>query len=152
MADKKFNIFFAAPVRGHSPDTGRYQQIISLLNEYGSVVTEHIADPEALAFREENYTDATIFGKHLAWFKSVQAQVAEVSHPSLGVGYEIGALEALGVPILCIYREIPDMRLSANIAGNSNIRVEKYEDTEDLKKIFADFFDGLAKKSRRGDS
>ncbi len=34
--------------------------------------------------------------------------VAEVTQPSLGVGYEIGRAVAMGKPILCLYRPSPD--------------------------------------------
>ena len=34
--------------------------------------------------------------------------VAEVTQPSLGVGYEIGRGFALGLKILCLYRPQPD--------------------------------------------
>ena len=34
--------------------------------------------------------------------------VAEVTQPSLGVGYEIGRAVAMGKKILCLYRPQPD--------------------------------------------
>ena len=37
--------------------------------------------------------------------------VAEVTQPSLGVGYEIGRAVAFGKTILCLYRPQPDKRM-----------------------------------------
>ena len=34
--------------------------------------------------------------------------VAEVTQPSLGVGYEIGRAVAMGKKVLCLYRPSPD--------------------------------------------
>ena len=36
--------------------------------------------------------------------------VAEVTQPSLGVGYEIGRAYAMNKPILCLYRPQPEKR------------------------------------------
>ena len=38
----------------------------------------------------------------------ITAIVAEVTQPSLGVGYELGRAVAMGKRILCIYRPQPD--------------------------------------------
>ena len=38
----------------------------------------------------------------------ITAIVAEVTQPSLGVGYELGRAVAMGKRILCIYRPKPD--------------------------------------------
>ena len=40
----------------------------------------------------------------------ITAIVAEVTQPSLGVGYEIGRAVAMGKRILCLYRPQPDKR------------------------------------------
>ena len=40
----------------------------------------------------------------------VSAIVAEVTQPSLGVGYEIGRAVAMGKRILCLYRPQQDKR------------------------------------------
>ena len=40
----------------------------------------------------------------------ISAIVAEVTQPSLGVGYEIGRAVAMGKRILCLYRPQPDKR------------------------------------------
>ena len=40
----------------------------------------------------------------------VSVLVAEVTQPSLGVGYEIGRAVTMKKPILCLYRPSPDKR------------------------------------------
>ncbi len=54
--------------------------------------------------------------------------MADVTAPSLGVGYEIGIAETLGKPILCLYRRQRGRRLSAMIAGNRRLTVSEYDD------------------------
>jgi hypothetical protein len=40
----------------------------------------------------------------MSWLKEADVIVAEVSTPSLGVGYEIGKAEDMGKRILCLYK------------------------------------------------
>jgi nucleoside 2-deoxyribosyltransferase len=46
-----------------------------------------------------------IFQKDTGWLRSADVVVAEVSMPSLGVGYELGLAECLHKPVLALYRE-----------------------------------------------
>ena len=46
--------------------------------------------------------------------------VAEVTQPSLGVGYEIGRAYAMNKPILCLYRPQPE---KSNSYKNYNLIV-----------------------------
>ena len=67
--------------------------------------------------------------------------VAEVTHPSLGVGYEIGRAVELGKPVLCLYRPLPRKKLSGLLRGMDNkdhLRVYDY-DPEHVDMIFQDF-------------
>ncbi|MEI7962017.1 MAG: nucleoside 2-deoxyribosyltransferase [archaeon] len=43
-----------------------------------------------------------IFDRDVAWIKEADLVVAEVSMPSVGVGYEIGFAESLGKKIICL--------------------------------------------------
>ena len=72
------------------------------------------------------------------WVKEADIIIAEVTTPSLGVGYEIGQAESMGKKIVCVYRKIEGKRLSAMIAGNSKMNIFEYATLEDLKRIFKD--------------
>jgi hypothetical protein len=62
----------------------------------------------------------------MGWLAESKLMVAEVTVPSLGVGYEIGRAESLGIPVLCLYREREGRRLSAMISGNPRVMVANY--------------------------
>ena len=64
--------------------------------------------------------------------------IAEVTTPSLGVGYEIGRIENKK-PILCIYQEQENKKLSAMLAGNDNLQTERYETLSDVDKLLEEF-------------
>ena len=39
------NIYFAGSIRGGRADASLYQRIVKILQRYGTVLTEHVADP-----------------------------------------------------------------------------------------------------------
>lgn len=112
--------------------------MINLLKDYGTVLTEHIGEP-TLSSLGEAKTATDIYERDMSWLRQADVVVAEVSTPSLGVGYEIGTIEHQK-PVLCLYREQDGKKLSAMIAGNTSIRVDTYQTIQDVTKIFEDFF------------
>lgn len=133
-------IYFAGSIRGGRDDQELYFAIIKEVAKYGSVLTEHIGDKELTGLGEQTKTDSFIFERDIEWVREADVIVAEVSTPSLGVGYEIGQAQALGKRILCLYRETEGKRLSAMVAGNSYPTVKTYCDLHDIQTILKDYF------------
>lgn len=128
-------IYFAGSIRGGRDDSALYFSIIELLKEYGEVLTEHIGD-KTLGSKGQDKTAEEIFLTDTTWISEADIIVAEVTQPSLGVGYEIGRAEALNKKIICLYRPSDEKRLSAMIGGNGNILKVHYQSVDELKKIF----------------
>ena len=135
-------IYFAGSIRGGRDDAPLYHQIIALLVEYGEVLTEHIGDIGLTAAGEDGLPDATIYERDMGWLAEADAVIAEVTVPSLGVGYEVARAEVLGKPALCLYRRGAGRRLSAMLAGNPTLRCETYETVDALKPILEQFLRG----------
>jgi len=135
-------IYFAGSIRGGRDDAALYHQIIALLIEYGDVLTEHIGDIGLTAAGEDGLPDATIYDRDMGWLAEADAVIAEATVPSLGVGYEVARAEALGKPVLCLYRRGAERRLSAMLAGNPTLRCETYESVEALKPVLERFLRG----------
>lgn len=138
-------IYFAGSIRGGRDDKELYLEIINLLGKYGKVLTEHIGDKTLSALGEDGPTDKYIYDRDMAWLNDADVVVAEVTTPSLGVGYEIGKMEGKK-PILCIYREQNGKRISAMIGGNDNLKFLKYKEIVDLQKILDEFFADIKTK------
>lgn len=126
-------IYFAGSIRGGRGDKDLYREIIRHLSEKGKVLTEHIGDADLDAGGEKGRSDAYIYERDVEWLEAADAVVAEVSTPSLGVGYEIGWAEARNKPILCLYRKQPGKRLSAMVSGNSKLQVAHYETPDEAR-------------------
>lgn len=136
------NIYFAGSIRGGRDDQELYKGIVEEFRKFGTVLTEHIGDPSLGAYGEAR-ADKDICERDLAWIREADVVVAEVTTPSLGVGYEVGYAEAHAKPILCLYRAAGDRRLSAMIAGNANLETRSYTGIEDVKDILGSFFETL---------
>ena len=131
-------IYFSGSIRGASADRETYPIIVDHLKGYGTVLTEHVI--EANEYDESELDDREIFKQDLDWLKSADVLVAEVTSPSLGVGYEIGKAEEYGIPVLCLYNELGERRLSAMIEGNDYLVVKRYKTVQEIPKIIDNYF------------
>jgi hypothetical protein len=132
-------IYFAASIRGGRDDWASYIEIVGQLREYGEVLTEHIGDPELSAAGEE-INDRQIHDRDLGWLKLADHLVAEVTTPSLGVGYEIGKATEWNKPVLCLYRPAQGRSLSAMIAGSKGVILKEYESANQVNEILHNYF------------
>lgn len=134
-------IYFAGSISGGRGDRALYGEMIVQLQTYGRVLTEHIAD-ESLTQHGEDLGDVEIHDRDLDWLRSASHVVAEVTTPSLGVGYEIGRAVELKIPVLCLFRSDNERarKVSAMIAGCGEVRMREYKEITDLPRIFHEFF------------
>ena len=133
-------IYFSGSISGGREDAALYAQIISLLKNHGAVLTEHIGDASLSAKGEVNVTSEFIYARDFTWLKQADVIVAEVTTPSLGVGYEIGIAEQWGKRILCLFRPSSGRRLSAMIASCPGLSLENYETISDVESILKGWF------------
>ena len=92
--------------------------------------------------------DRFIHNRDMAWLETSDCVVAEVTLPSLGVGYELGRAVALKKPILCLYRATPGRILSAMIAGSPGLKTALYSNLDEAKTIVEEFFSSVGKRLR----
>lgn len=130
-------IYFAGSIRGGRDDQELYFSVIKELENFGTVLTEHIGKKELGIQGENTLTDTEIFVRDMQWIRESDVVVAEVTTPSLGVGYELGQAESMNKKIICLFRIGNDKRLSAMVSGNSYMKVFEYSTLEDIKKIFS---------------
>lgn len=132
----KKKIYFAGSIKGGRADQKTYFLLIENLKKYGEVLTEHIGGKE-LTDSGEKLESAKIYQRDIAWLKEADVLVAEVSIPSLGVGYEIAKGEEWGKRILCLYNE--KRNVSAMIKGNPRVNVKSYRGVSKAYNHIADF-------------
>jgi hypothetical protein len=132
-------IYFAGSIRAGRDDAGIYKAMITWLRSYGEVLTEHVGNPALSAAGDDGPDNRSIHDRDMAWLTSCDLVVAEVTTPSLGVGYELGLATALKKRVLCLYRGIAGRPLSAMIGGSPGIQTAEYSSIDEAKRIMEEF-------------
>lgn len=136
-------VYFSGSISGGRAKEDVYLVIVETLEERGcNVLSEHVARPELLEERRSDPAELT-YTKDMQWLSESQAVVAEVTTPSLGVGYEVCHALAIGKPVLCLYEE--GTELSKMILGNTHpgIVVRSYSELGSLRAALHAFASGV---------
>ena len=120
-------IYFAGSIRGGRDDVPIYEKIISHLTSIGEVLTEHVGDYSLSLAGQSEFSDSFIHDRDVSWLRRSDLVIAETTHPSLGVGYEIAMAAVFGIPIVALHRPAT-CSLSAMIAGCKSVKVIEYVD------------------------
>lgn len=111
-----------------------------LIQQMGHVPLTELV-PQSGEGQDSVLDDQGIYRRDVQWLQQADVIIAEVSAPSLGVGYEISfALHVRNIPALCL-RHRSSGSLSAMISGNSSelLTLETYESTRELEEILERF-------------
>lgn len=130
----KLKIYFAGSIRAGREFLENQRQIIDILKEYGFVLTEHfgIADVESLEYGKGK-TDREIWLEDVTWIKESNVIVAEISTPSMGVGYEIGYAVSQGKKVLCLLNSQASTKSSAMLEGSPGVVVKGYSTVQEAE-------------------
>ena len=133
------NIYFSGSLAGGRDNLPVFQHIVNWLQAKGHLVpSAHVADPDVLA-NEAQLSERDIYERDVAWVRECDALIAEVSTPSLGVGYEIALAAQLGKPSLCLYRA--GLFVSRMITGNPHVQVKTWTSLDEIDAHLAQFLD-----------
>ncbi len=133
---QRLKFYFAGSIQGGRKDVLLYQDIIKILEEYGNVLTEHVGNKTMDERGEYTKTAEFIRERDLKWIKECDIFIAEITQPSLGVGYEIRDAELQDKPCVCLYR---GETTSSMIKGSPWILTIHYQTLRDIRMIFAAF-------------
>jgi 2'-deoxynucleoside 5'-phosphate N-hydrolase len=143
-------IYFAGSIRGGRDDAVAYEAMIVWLRSFGEVLTEHVGSSALSERGDDGPDDSFIHDRDMTWLSSCDLVIAEVTTPSLGVGYELGWATALGKPVLCLHRTTSGKPLSAMIAGSPGIQTTAYSSLDEVKIIMEEFIRKIVEGPREG--
>ena len=123
-------VYFAGSIRAGRDDADLYSRIIRYIQKTDVVLTEHIGRSD-LFESEKGLTDTDIYEQDTAWIRECDVLIAECTHPSLGVGYELSYAEKYGKSVHIFYNSTSTI-LSAMLKGNSRFRVYPYTDESEI--------------------
>jgi nucleoside 2-deoxyribosyltransferase len=132
-------IYFACAITGGREFERVYQDLMTaLLADGHEIPTAHLAD-SSVTDLENRVSPREVFERDVAWIRTAQALIAEVSVPSHGVGYEIGFALSEGKRVLCLSRE--GRKVSKMITGNPHpgLQTATYESSEEAIRLARQF-------------
>lgn len=133
-------VYFAGSIRGGRDDVELYGRIIRYIQQKNIVLTEHIASPDLYA-NEKDKSDEEIYDEDMAWLRESDLVIAECTHTSLGVGYELGFAESHNKPCHIFYDK-NRAYLSAMLSGNPYFDVYGYQSESEIYPIIDRILEG----------
>jgi nucleoside 2-deoxyribosyltransferase len=140
-------IYFAGAISAGRELQPVYQAMVDFIHECGGeVLSAHVAKAEVLT-GESKLTESEIFSRNLKFIIECDAMVAEVTKPSLGVGFEISEALHRNKPVICFCQK--GVFLTRMLTGNpsSNLSIHFYEQQQ-WQKPLEDFLQALRNKKR----
>ncbi len=139
-------VYFACSIAGGRDHAHLYEDIVKQIREAGAtVLSERFTDEKKV--NDESSKAHTmldfIHDRDLAWIKEADGIVAEVTQPSLGVGYELGKATEWEKPVLALFYEPSGKRLSPMISGSKHIKTLSYSSHDELVQDIKDFVSSL---------
>jgi 2'-deoxynucleoside 5'-phosphate N-hydrolase len=131
------NIFFTGAVSGGRAHQPEYELIVKTLEQYGIVYSAHVQDETLSRYGETNEKAADILSRELEALNLSGIAVAEVSTPSLGVGYLLAKAASAGKKIIALFEGEDTLKLSAIIKGDPRIEVHTYRTIEDVEQVLS---------------
>lgn len=136
-------IYFACSVRDGRDDKHIYEQLVRFLQKSCEVLTEFNVDKDLTPLGTPGATSKT-YKRDMSMLKQSEAMIAEVTMPSLGVGYEIAKAEEINIPILALYRPQLNRSLSAMIDGSPDVTVGEYGEIPQAEQIVNEWLENLS--------
>jgi hypothetical protein len=129
------NIFFIGSIRGGRAQQPRYALIVKILEKHGTVSPTHVSDEALSQYGETNLSAKEILERERDKLAKADIVVAEVTTPSLGVGYLIASATSVGKKVIALYCGDDTLKLSAIIKGDPMVAVHTYKADEEIEKI-----------------
>jgi nucleoside 2-deoxyribosyltransferase len=120
-------IYFSGSMTFNHDKAKFYKMLIDLLNNYGKVLNEFVGDEKVI-----NYDPKFIFERDTNNMANSDILIADISYPSLGVGFELGYYLQFNKPLLVLYDNNLPLP-SASGLGLPNSTIYGYENELDAK-------------------
>ena len=139
-------VYCAGAIKGDTTYQNNYLEMIRFIQSMNHTA---LAELNGKFNASIPLSDNQIYTRDIKWIEGSELMIAEISGPSLGVGFEIAyAIFQKEIPVLALVSSEVE-RISAMITGcNSELfKVKRYQDIEDMQNIISDYFKNLEQES-----
>lgn len=137
-------IYCAGPIRGDVTYQKFYAEIIDHIESEGHTA---LAEFNGKFSASIPLTDRQLYKRDLKWIDGSKLMIAEISGPSLGVGFEISyAIFQRKIPVLALVNSDVE-NVSAMISGCDSplLSITKYGNMDEMKTIITSFINKINK-------
>jgi 2'-deoxynucleoside 5'-phosphate N-hydrolase len=124
-------IFFTYKSKGSIDTPEKLKKIEEYLEKKSILLSKDIRNSN-VKYSGESMENYDIFNKNINLIKESDIVIADVSIPSLGVGYLINYSKNLNKKIICLYEVQVKQELSLIINGDKDLKIIKYNNLDDL--------------------
>lgn len=139
-------IYFSGAISAGRERQPLYARMVAFMQHAGmNVLSAHVAHANVL-HAEAQLSAQEIFARDLAMVDACDAMIAEVSRPSLGVGFEIATALQMQRPVLCLCDK--EVFLTRMLTGNmdANLKIVFYAQDAEWQSAITAFCDHLIKE------
>jgi len=132
-------IYFGFTVAGDRSTLETARNIVRCLERLGhEVLTRHLVDEDARA-ADRSLGPLAVYKRDMAWLRTCDLFIAEVSGSSFGVGFEAGyLLGAETAKVILFYDRRLEDKLSYLITGNSSCTLVPYSSFTEVETFLKD--------------
>lgn len=96
-------------------------------------------------------SDYQIYTRDIKWIEGSVLMIAEISGPSLGVGFEIAyAIFQKGIPVLALVSsEVEKISAMITRCNSELLTLKRYQNIEDMQNIISNYIKNLEQESDR---
>ncbi len=131
-------VYCAGAIKGDSSYQESYLEIINIVKKEGHSALSELNSDFKPAFP---LNEKQVFQRDIKWVEKSSLMIAEISGPSLGVGFEIAyALYMREIPVLALY-DAEVEKVSAMITGGDSelLYIKQYHSKKELEEIIRSF-------------
>jgi 2'-deoxynucleoside 5'-phosphate N-hydrolase len=150
MAGRVLRVYLAASMRGGGDGKGwgHLKELALIIAALGHVPMNEVCEDKAPKVKVSGKGDDYLYNRDMAWLELADCLIAEVTYPSLGVGYEIAAaIREQKIPVLALYQKnAPE--LSAMLNGNTDplFHLQRYTGSGEMEERVRRFLGNLTNR------
>ncbi len=133
-------IYCAGPIKGNTDFKDNYSKVVEIVESLGHTALSEMSKKFHSSIP---LSSKQIYARDMKWLEGSRLMIAEISGPSLGVGFEIAyALFVKKINVLAVFSsDAPNISSMVTGCNNQKLLVSRYNDPDDLTKIIKDFIE-----------
>jgi len=131
-------IYCAGPIKGNTEFKDNYSKVVEVVESLGHTALSEMSKKFHSSIP---LSPKQVYARDMKWLEGSKLMIAEISGPSLGVGFEIAyALFVKKINVLALYSsDAPNLSSMITGCNNPKLSISKYTNADDLTKTINDF-------------